>query len=377
MIKTIPLNEPCLTGDEWLVVKECFDTNWVSSAGPFIDKFGTKFANFIGSKYAIPLSSGTAAIHVALRVLGVQKKDHVLVPSLTFVASVNPITYVGAAPVFIGSDRSTFNMDSDEVVAKAKSMVDSGKKPKAIIVVHLYGHSVRLDPILSFCRKNNIYIIEDAAEALGTKYKGKFVGTIGDIGCFSFNGNKIITTGSGGMIATNNKRWAQKARYYSQQARDDGFDFIHNDIGYNYRMSNMQAALGTSQISHINEFLHKKKQIAMWYKRCLKNIKGITLNPQEDWCDNSYWLYSILVDEALFGMSARMLCKYLNKNNVLSRPFFKPIHTMPMYKHCDRTNMSDAMWLWRHGLNLPSSVGLKMDEVEKVASLILKAKNRS
>jgi dTDP-4-amino-4,6-dideoxygalactose transaminase len=376
----IPLNTPYLAGDEWQLVKKCFDTNWVSSAGPAVNEFADKFSRYVGSSYAVALSSGTAAIHIALRTLGVGEGDSVLVPSLTFIASVNPIRYVNAEPVFVDSRRDTFNVDHEELILKAKQMLKRGHKPKAIIVVHLYGHSVYMEPLVNFCKENNIYLIEDATEALGTKYfakgesasggKGKFVGTIGDIGCFSFNGNKIITTGGGGMISTDNKKWAEKASYYSQQARDNSFEFVHNDIGYNYRISNIQAAFGIAQLSHINEFIAKKKEIASWYKNGLEGIKGITLNPLKSWCDNNYWLYSILVEQKLFGVDARTLCKAMNKVNIESRPFFKPIHTMPMYKKCDATDMSDSIWLWERGLSLPSSVGLEKKQVQKVIGII-------
>lgn len=367
MQKTIPLSVPYMTGDEWKFVKECFDTNWVSTAGFYVDKFAENFAKYLGSNFAVPVASGTAALHLALKVLGVNSDDKVLVSSLTFIASVNPICYCGAEPVFVDSEISTFNMDPAKTIAKIKAMT---KKPRAIIIPHIFGHTTNMDPILDVCKQYGVKIIEDASEALGTKHTGEYAGTFGDIGCFSFNGNKLITTGGGGMLVTNCKEWADKAKYYSTQAKDDAIQHIHHEIGYNYRLTNIQAAMGVAQLKHIDEFIMKKKKIAQIYRQGLSDIPGLTLNPELDWCDNSFWLYSILIEAKEFGMDSKQFYRKLIEQNIQSRPFFKPIHTMPMFQKCDSTDLSGANWLWERGVNIPSSVGLTDQELDRVIQTI-------
>lgn len=330
-------------------------------------KFAEDFAAYLGSEFAVPVASGTAALHLALKVLGVDSLDQVLVSSLTFIASVNPICYCGAEPVFLDSEISTFNMDPAKAIAKIHAML---KKTKAIIIPHIYGHAADLDPLLEVCKQYGIKVIEDASEALGTKYKGQYVGTFGDIGCFSFNGNKLITTGGGGMLVTDCQEWADQAKYYSTQAKDDPVQFIHHEIGYNYRLTNIQAAMGVAQLKHIDEFILKKREIAHSYRQGLKDIPGLTLNPEINWCDNSFWLYSILIEEKEFGMDSKQFYRRLNEQNIQSRPFFKPIHTMPMFEQCDRTDLSGAQWLWERGVNLPSSVGLTDQDLDRVIQTI-------
>ncbi len=368
--KFIPLNEPYLTGDEWKRVKECFDTKWVSTAGPQIDEFGRKFADYLGAKYAVPVASGTAALHLAIRVLGIGPGDKVLVPSLTFIASVNPVSYVGAQPVFVDSEKETFNIDPPLAIRKMEEMIRRGEKPKAVLPVHLFGHAADMDPLLEFCRKNEIFVIEDATESLGTRYKGSHTGTLGDIGCFSFNGNKLITTGGGGMLVTADESWARKAKYLSEQARDRDEEWVHQEIGYNYRLGNIQAAFGLAQLAHLEEFIAKKKQIAAWYDEGLGNVEGISLNPRAAWCDSSCWLYSILIDEEKFGKNSREILRKLNAEKIGSRPFFKPVHLQPMYGKYETTEMNHCGTIWQQGINLPSSVGLERGDAERVIDVI-------
>lgn len=364
-MKEIPLSVPYLNGNEWKYIKDCLDANWVSSVGKYVDEFETKLAEYVGTKYGVATVNGTAAIHTALKVLGVGPGDKVLVPSLTFIASVNPIFYCQAEPVFIDSEDKTFNIDPEKMIVKIKKMVQKGEKPLAVIVVHLFGHPVDMDPIIEVCKKYNIYIIEDATEALGSRYKGQMVGSIGDIGCFSFNGNKLITTGGGGMLVTDNKKWAEKAKYLTTQAKDDPVQFIHNEIGYNYRLTNIQAAMGVAQLEQIDEFIIKKRSIAAKYTKALIDIPGIRVNPEEDWAYNTFWLYSILVDENEFGMDSRTLYKRLNSIGIMARPFFKPIHHMPMYQQYE-SEITVADELWKQGINLPCSVGITDKEIDYV-----------
>ena len=370
----IPLSVPFLDGNEWEYIKECLDTNWVSSAGKYVDKFEIDIADYIGTKYSVAAVNGTAAIHTALEVLGVEEGDKVLVPSLTFIASVNPIKYSNAEPVFIDSEKETYNMDPVKLENKIKELIEIDEKPKVAIVVHLYGHPAKMDEILDICNKYDIKVIEDATESLGSEYKGEKTGSIGDIGCFSFNGNKLITTGGGGMLVTDNKNLAEKAKYLTTQAKDDKKQFIHNEVGYNYRLTNIQAALGVAQLEQIDEFIDKKQKISNKYNNLLKDVKGITINPQKEWAFNVTWLYSILINEDKFGINAKELYKKLNEKEIMSRPFFKPIHTMPMYQNRERTNMDITDKLWWQGINLPSSVNLKEDEIEYIAEEIINLK---
>ncbi|HPT87175.1 MAG TPA: LegC family aminotransferase [Bacillota bacterium] len=369
----IPLSVPHFSGNEWTYVKECIDTNWVSSAGRFVDLFEERMADYLGIEYGVAVVNGTAAIHLALKLTGVEPGDRVLVPSLTFIASVNPIKYCGAEPVFVEVNRETWGMDPAAAAAKVEELEAKGQKVKAMIVVHLFGHPVDLDPLVELCRRHNIWLIEDATEALGSEYRGKKAGTIGDIGCFSFNGNKLITTGGGGMLVTREQSLAEKARYLSQQAKDDPENFIHREIGYNYRLTNIQAALGVAQLEQINGFLKKKKAIAAWYSQELASLDGITLTPEQPWANNSFWLYSILVDPLKFGMGSRELIQYLRRNGVQSRPFFYPVHRLPMYEACDRTEMKETMLLWEEGVNLPSSVSLTEEDLHRVVEVIRQA----
>ncbi|SJZ43518.1 LegC family aminotransferase [Selenihalanaerobacter shriftii] len=369
----IPLSIPYLNGNEWKYIKECLDTNWVSSVGKYVEEFEAKLSDYVGVDHGVAMTNGTAAIHTALKIIEVEEGDKVLVPSLTFIASVNPIRYCGAEPVFIDSEERTYNIDPKKTVTKIKEMINNGDKPKAVIVVHLYGHPVNIGPILKVCNDYDIKVIEDATEALGSKYKDKMVGALGDIGCFSFNGNKLITTGGGGMLVTDNKEYAEYAKYLSTQAKDDAKNYIHNEVGYNYRLNNIQAAMGVAQLEQINDFIVRKRGIAKEYTSTLKKIDGIKVNEEEKWAYNNYWLYSILIDENKFGITSKELYKQLNEIGVMARPFFKPIHTMPMYQDCE-AKIDIANILWKQGINLPCSVNIKPEEVKIVIDSIVNLK---
>lgn len=369
----IPLSIPHMTGDEAREVEKCFETNWVSSAGPQIDAFASEFSDYLGVEHSVPLVSGTAALHLALLVAGVKPGDSVMVSTLTFIAAVNPIAYCGARPIFVDSERQTFNMDAEKAVAKIEALAAAGQLPKAIIIVHLYGHCANVAPIIEACQRHEIMVIEDATESLGTRDQGRMTGTLGDIGCYSFNGNKLITTGGGGMLTTRHSQLAEKALYYSTQAKDDPKFYDHHEIGFNYRLTNIQAAMGLAQLRHVEEFVDRKRTIAERYAKALKDIVGLTLNPELDGCRNCFWLYCVLVEEQGFGMDSRELMKNLNAARIDARPFWKPIHTMPMYQGCDATDLSNSIWLWERGLNLPSSVGLTEKQQGRVISEIRSA----
>ena len=372
----LALCEPYMNGNEWKYIKDCLDTNWVSSVGKYVNQFEKMLSSYIGVNHGVAVVNGTAAIHTALMVLGVGQGDKVVVPTLTFIASVNPIVYCGAEPVFVDSSVDSLNIDPQKTVDKIERMVQADEKPKAVIAVHIFGHPADLDPIVEVCRKYGIYLIEDATEALGSTYKGRPVGTLGDIACFSFNGNKLITTGGGGMLTTNNEEWAQKARYLSQQAKDDAIQFIHHNIGYNYRMTNIQAALGVAQFENIEFCLKSKRETAQYYRERFKDVPGITLNPEQSWATNCFWLYSILVEEAEFGLSSKALYRKLNERGIMARPFFYPIHRMPMYAKCD-AEIDTSNWLWERGINLPCSVGIKREQLDFVANAILEIQDEA
>lgn len=370
-MKEIPLSIPHINGNEWKYIKECLDTNWVSSVGKFVNKFEEEIADYVGADHAVATVNGTAALHIALKVLGIGKGDMVLVPSLTFIASVNPIIYCGAEPVFIDSEEKTCNIDSVKLKVQIEKMVAEGNKPAAVIVVHLFGHPAQMDPIIELCRKYDIYIIEDATESLGSEYKGIKTGALGDIGCFSFNGNKLITTGGGGMLVTDNEEWSRKAKYLTTQAKDDPEQFIHNEIGYNYRLTNIQAAMGVAQLEQIDDFIKKKRWIASKYTEGLQQIPGIRVIREADRAFNNYWLYSILINEKEYGINSKELYKKLNEKGIMARPFFKPIHQMQMYKKY-KSDIKIADLLWEEGINLPASVGIDIKEVDYIIETINK-----
>lgn len=361
----IPLCVPEIKGNEWKYIKECLDTNWVSSAGSYVDKFEKDFANFLNVKKAVVISNGTSALFLALKILNIKEGDEVIVPSLTFISSVNVIKYVGAEPVFVDVCRDTFVMD----VEKVEELI--GPRTKAILPVHLYGHPVDMDSLIAIANKYNLYVIEDATESLGSLYKNKHTGTIGDVGCFSFNGNKLITTGGGGMLVTNNKTLGEKAKHLSTQAKKnlENNAFQHTEIGYNFRLPNILAAMGCGQLENIDEYIEIKRENSAYYNKLFENVKGITLPIEKEWAKNVHWLYSIVVEDE-YGISRDDLIKILGKNQIESRPFFMPIHKMPPYIGCKHGDLSVTEELSTKGLNLPSSVGLSKKEIKKVCGVV-------
>ncbi len=366
----IPLCIPSIDGNEWKYIKECLDTNWVSSAGSYVDLFEEKFAEYLQVEKAVVMVNGTAALHMALKCLGIGEGDEVIVPSMTFISPVNTIRYVGAEPVFVDVCRDTYVMDAKQI----EELIS--EKTKAILPVHIYGHPVDMDEVMRIAEKHGLFVIEDATESLGSLYKGRPTGTIGHMGCFSFNGNKLITTGAGGMLATNDVKIGNHAKYLSNQAKSvlENGGFFHDEVGYNDRMPNLLAAMGVAQLENIGIRISSKRRIADHYASCLKDVEGITLPVQKPWVENVYWLYSILVED-VYGQDRDCLLHELKEQGIEARPFFVPVHTMPPYKTCRHGDMRVTLEVSGRGVNLPSSVGLSVDAISHVCQVIQDLKN--
>ena len=356
----IPVYQPSLNGNEKKYVNECLDSTWISSKGKFVNEFENAFAEYVGVKHATTVSNGTVAIHLALLALGIGEGDEVIVPSLTYIASVNSIAYTGATPVFVDSLQDSWQIDPADVIKKITP------KTKAIMAVHLYGHPCDMDALVEICMKNNLFLIEDCAEAIGTMYKGKHVGTFGDISTFSFFGNKTITTGEGGMVVTNDKTLHDRSVHFKGQGLAKHRQYWHDVIGYNYRMTNICAAIGLAQLENIEEVLIEKKRVADTYRKLLENTTVVFHNPIGDDVYHSYWMCSILTQDA---KQRDVLRTHLEKEGIETRPLFYPVHTMPMYSaQYQRHPVAEDLG-WR-GLNLPSYPGLKSEEIEFICEKI-------
>ncbi len=381
----VPLCVPEIRGKEWLYLKECLDTNWVSSVGSFVDRFEQMVADYVGTRYAVATINGTAALHVALLVAGVQPNDEVLVSTLSFIAPANAIRYVGAWPVFVDAEEKYWQMDPAKVVGfiERDCYWHQGKllnkitrrQIKAILPVHILGHPCDMDPIREVARKYELAVIEDATESLGAKYKGHMAGHLGDIACFSFNGNKVITTGGGGMIVTDNEAWAQRAKYLTTQAKDDPVESIHNEIGFNYRLTNIQAALGCAQMEKLDEYIAAKRHIAKQYEEGLVAISGITCMPEASWAQSIFWMYTVMIDEEDFGMDSRTLLGYLGSSGIETRPLWQPLHRVPAHKAGHRNFCCVVDQITRKALSLPSSVGLSPSDQHRVIDSIQSRNN--
>lgn len=354
----IPLAQPYFGGNESRYVNECIKTKWVSSLGKFVTRFEEDFAKFCDCRYGVATSNGTTALHLALETLGICAKDEVLVPDLTFVASANAVKYTGAKPVLVDSQSSTWNLDPLRLQEKITS------KTKVIIAVHLYGHPASMDQILKVAHKNNLLIIEDACQAHGALYNGRKVGSIGKLGVFSFYGNKIITTGEGGMIVTNDKKIYEKARLLRDHAMSRSKRYYHCQVGFNYRLTNIQAAVGLAQLENIEYIIRRKIEIADTYNELLKNTEGVSLPPAQEWAKNVFWMYSILIKR---GMRDVMVRKLLNQG-IETRPFFVPMHKLPPYRTTEKFPISDR--LSRQGINLPCFVAISDKEIKHICSKI-------
>ncbi|MGV8934775.1 MAG: DegT/DnrJ/EryC1/StrS family aminotransferase [Gallionellaceae bacterium] len=356
---SIPIYQPSLTGREKEYVIDCLDSTWISSKGKYIQKFEDLFAEKIKIKHATTVSNGTVALHLALVALGIGPGDEVIVPTLTYIASVNAVAYTGATPVFVDSVRETWQMDPEDVKRKITS------KTRAIMPVHLYGHPCDMDALMAIAQEHDLFVIEDCAEAFGTLYKGKPVGGFGNISTFSFFGNKTITTGEGGMVVTNDQTLYQRAVHFKGQGLAAHRQYWHDVIGYNYRMTNICAAIGLAQLEQADEFVAKKCTIAQWYRDGLADAP-VELHGQFGDVKHSYWMVSILVAEAAQRDALR---EYLSQNGIETRPLFYPVHTMPMYSDKFQRHPVAEDLGWR-GINLPSWPGLSFDQINEITSLI-------
>lgn len=354
----IPIYQPDLSGNEKKYLNECVDTTWISSKGKFIDKFEEAFIKFTNASYATSVNNGTVAIHLALEALGITKNDEVIVPTLTYIASVNPIVQVGATPIFVDSLQSTWQVDPEDIRKKITP------NTKAIMVVHLYGQSADMDAIMQIAQEYNLLVVEDCAEAFGTYYKGKHVGTFGDVGTFSFFGNKTITCGEGGMVTAKNEDILNKMKHLKNQGVSPDKQYWHDIVAFNYRMTNMQAAIGLAQIERANQFIIRKKEIAELYKSYLKDASVIVHNEEKETV-HSYWMTSILVNNS---EDREKLRDYLKNEGIETRPLFYPVHTMPMYDKNETFPVADD--LASRGINLPSWPGLKNEDVELICKKI-------
>ncbi|MCM8765847.1 MAG: DegT/DnrJ/EryC1/StrS family aminotransferase [Candidatus Omnitrophica bacterium] len=362
----IPVCEPVIGKKELEYVSSCLKTNWISSQGKYIKEFEEKFAKYCGCRYGISTTSGTTALHLALASLGIEKGDEVILPAFTMIATAFAVIYTGATPVLVDADKETWCMDISQIEKKIT------KRTKAVLPVHIYGHPCNMEPILKLARKYKLLVIEDSAEAHGAEYKGKKVGGLGDIGCFSFYANKIITTGEGGMVVTNNKKIAEKARLLKDLAFSPKKRFLHLDIGFNYRMTNIQAGMGLAQFERIEEFVNARRKNAELYRQYLKDIKGITLPLEKEWAKNVYWMYGILVEKE-FGISRDLLMRELLKKGIETRQFFIPLHKQPVFIKMGlfkNESYPVAEELGKKGMYLPSGSGLREKEIKYIADSI-------
>jgi dTDP-4-amino-4,6-dideoxygalactose transaminase len=365
MSSKIWLSSPHMSdeGYELEYIKEAFDTNWIAPLGANVDGFERELASKIGTKHAAALVSGTAAMHMALKAAGVSQGDIVFCQDLTFSATANPIIYQNAVPVFIDSNYETWNMDPKAL----EEAFEKYPNVKAVIVVHLYGLSADLDPIIELCRKHNVTLIEDAAESLGTTYKGKYTGTFGDYGIFSFNGNKIITTSGGGMLVSNNEERIAKVRFWATQARDKARHYQHSELGYNYRMSNVVAGIGRGQLKVLDQRIAKKKYIFEFYKRELNGLEGIKFMPINEWNEPNYWLTCITLNEKVRPID---IIEALERENIESRPIWKPMHMQPVFASYDFISKGVSEKIFENGVCLPSDTKMTDDDLERVCSII-------
>lgn len=380
----INLSVPNLSMDILDNLKECLESGWVSTGGRFIPEFETKVKNYMKTKFAAGVQSGTAGLHMSLQVLGVQRDEEVFVPTLTFIAAVNPTTYLGASPIFIDCDDSLC-MDplklekfcSEECEFKEGVLVNkkTNKKIRALVVVHVFGNMADMEKIMDIAKKYNLKVLEDATEALGTyytegRYKGKYAGTIGDIGVLSFNANKIITTGGGGMVVGDNEELVEKVRFLSSQAKKDTLYFIHDEIGYNYRMLNLQAALGTSQIDQLESFIETKIKNYKIYKEELEKIEGLEILPFVEGIRANHWFYSLKIDKEKYGIGRDELLQKLVDAGIQTRPIWGLIHQQKPYSGCQSYEIEKALYYYDRILNLPCSSNLTEKEVYQVIEKI-------
>ncbi|HWR51665.1 MAG TPA: aminotransferase class I/II-fold pyridoxal phosphate-dependent enzyme [Bryobacteraceae bacterium] len=368
----ILLSVPHMGGGEEQFVAEAFASNWLSTVGPHITAFEREFQALVGLP-AVALASGTAAIHLGLRLLGTRPGDEVFCPTLTFVATANPIRYLGAEPVFLDSDCRTWNLDPDILADAFREKSRRNRLPRAVIVVHLYGQCADMNPILEICGRYGVPVLEDAAEALGASYRGRQAGTLGDVGTFSFNGNKIITTTGGGMLVSPRRSFADRARFWATHARDPVPWYEHSEMGHNYRMSNVLAGIGRGQLRVLELRVEQRRAVAFRYRAAFCDLHGIELMPQASNGVHTNWLSCFVIDESRFGCSRDALVQALENANVESRPVWKPMHLQPLYRRAERFGGETAEDLFRRGVCLPSSSSLTEAQQLRVVNAVRKA----
>jgi dTDP-4-amino-4,6-dideoxygalactose transaminase len=367
--KRIYLSSPHMSeeGYELNYILEAFNSNWIAPLGTNVSELEKELAKMVNVKYAAALSSGTAAIHMALNAVGVKEGDIVFCQSLTFSATANPIIYQNAIPVFIDSDKETWNMSPEALEEALRKYLAAGKKPKAVIVVHLYGNSADMDQIIDICNRYEVVLIEDAAESLGTRYKGKHTGTLGQYGIYSFNGNKIITTSGGGILVSNQEEGINKVKYWATQAREPARYYQHTELGYNYRMSNVLAGIGRGQLKVLNLRIQRKKEIFEFYKRELEGLPGLTMMPINEWNEPNYWLSCILLNGKVKPINLIMA---LEKENIEARHIWKPMHLQPYYATYDFIGVGIAEELFYQGVCLPSDTKMSEEDLHKITGII-------
>jgi len=373
MPKQILLSTPHMGLEELPFVQEAFDTNWIAPVGPHVTAFETEFCERVGISHAAALVSGTAALHLALRLTNIQPGDEVFCSTLTFIASAAPITYLGAKPVFIDSDRTSWNMNPHLLQEALDHRAKIGKLPKAVLLVHLYGQSADIDPILESCDRYNIPLIEDAAEALGATYKQSSPGTFGKIGIYSFNGNKIITTSGGGMLVSHDPDLVAKARFLATQARDSAPHYQHSEIGYNYRLSNVLSGIGRGQLRVLSDRVEARRHNFEVYQQALGNLPGIQFMPEAAFGRCTRWLTCLTIDPKKFGCDREDLRLALAAQNIESRPIWKPMHLQPVFSNCDRVGGEVSEYLFEYGLCLPSGSNLTDEDLGRVISAVRSA----
>ena len=368
------LSPPHMGAEERRLLLEAFDSNWIAPLGPHVDAFEQELAARVGLPHAAAVSSGTAALHLALRILGVSAGDDVLVSTLTFVATANAVAYQGGRPVFIDSDTSTWNMDPNLLVEELEDRARRNRLPKAVVVVDLYGQCADYDPILEACGRFEVPVVEDAAESLGATYRGAQAGSFGALGVFSFNGNKVITTSGGGMLVSRNGEAIARARSLSTQARDPGPDHTHTEIGYNYRLSNLLAAVGRGQLGHLDDRIESRRRINQIYRDRLAGAPGIEFMPAADYGEPIFWFTTITVDREAFGATANDIRVRLEEADIESRPPWRPLHTQPAYAGCPSRRGSVAENIFNRGLCLPSGSSLTSEDLDRVIETVLAAR---
>lgn len=371
------LSPPWLVGDEQEFVDQAIASNWIAPLGPHVDAFEREFAARVGVAHAAALSSGTAALHVALRIVGVGSGDEVLVPTLTFIGGVSPIIFQGATPVFVDSERVSWNISPDLV---AEAVADAAKRrslPKAVVVTDLYGQAADLDSVVGVCSRHGIAVVSDSAEALGATYKGHHVGRGSSAAVFSFNGNKIITTSGGGMLVSDDSAVIERARFLAQQARDPAAHYEHSEIGFNYRMSNVLAALGRAQLRTLDDRVRRRRAIFAWYREMLGGVEGIEFMPEAPWGEPTHWLTIILISPEVFGADREAVRVALDAADIEARPIWKPMHLQPVFEGARVLGGGVAEDLFERGLCLPSGTGMTEHDVRRVADVVLSSARRA